>query len=68
MKFFFGGLDEHIEHHLFPAVPSRNLADLREAIDYPIQERQNVLKSWREIFVIARHKETQPGDEFVPRQ
>ena len=66
VKFFYGGLDEHIEHHLFPAVPSRNLTKLREAIDWPIQERQNVIKCWREIFAIARHKETQPGDELVP--
>jgi fatty acid desaturase len=67
VKFFYGGLDEHVEHHLFPAVPSRNLARLREAIDWPIPERQNVLQCWREIFAIARNKETHPKEEFVPR-
>ena len=36
VKFFYGGLDEHVEHHLFPAVPSRNLTRLREAIDHPL--------------------------------
>jgi fatty acid desaturase len=65
-KFFYGGLDEHVEHHLFPAVPSRNLTKLREALDWPIPERRNVLRCWREIIAIARHKESQPGDEFVP--
>jgi len=67
VKFLYGGLDEHVEHHLFPAVPSRNLTRLREAMDYPIPERRNVIGCWREIFEIAGHKETQPSDEFVPR-
>jgi fatty acid desaturase len=67
VKFLYGGLDEHVEHHLFPAVPSRNLTRLREAIDYPIPERRNVMTCWREILAIARHKEKQRSDEFVPR-
>jgi len=67
VKFLYGGLDEHVEHHIFPAIPSRNLTRLREALDYPIPERQNVIGCWREILGIARHKEKQPGDVFVPR-
>ncbi len=67
VKFLYGGLDEHVEHHLFPAVPSRNLTRLREALDCPISQRQNVIKCWREMLAIARHKEKQPADEFVPR-
>ncbi len=68
VKFIYGGLDEHVEHHLFPAVPSRNLTRLREALDaYPIPERRNIIQCWREILAIARHKEQQPGDVFVPR-
>lgn len=66
VKFFYGGLDEHVEHHLFPGVPSRNLSKLREAIGWPIPERRNVIQCWREIFTIARHKEAQAGDEFMP--
>lgn len=67
VKFLYGGLDEHVEHHLFPAVPSRNLTRLREALDYTIPDRQNVVRCWQEMLAIARHKEKQPGDEFVPR-
>jgi fatty acid desaturase len=67
VKFLYGGLDEHVEHHLFPAVPSQNLTRLREALDYAIPQRQNVFKCWQEILAIARHKEEQPGDELVPR-
>lgn len=67
VKFLYGGLDEHVEHHLFPAVPSRNLTKLREAFDWTIPVRQNVLRCWREIYAIARHKEMKTGDEFVPQ-
>jgi fatty acid desaturase len=65
-KFFYGGLDEHVEHHLFPAVPSRNLAKLREALPLSIPGRMNVIACWREIFAIARHQESHPDDVFVP--
>jgi len=67
VKFLYGGLDEHVEHHLFPAVPSRNLTRLRGALDYPIPERQNLIRCWREILAIAGHKEKHPGDELIPR-
>ena len=65
-RFFYGGLDEHVEHHLFPGVPSRNLARLRAALDQPIPERKNVIACWREILAIARHREEHPDEVFVP--
>ncbi len=66
VRFFYGGLDEHVEHHLFPAVPSRNLTKLRESISWKIPERYNVIQCWREILAIARRKETHPEDVLVP--
>lgn len=66
IKFFYGGLDEHVEHHMFPAVPSRNLTKLREAIDWKIPPRKNVIQCWKEILAIARRKETYPEDEILP--
>ena len=66
VKFFYGGLDEHVEHHLFAAVPSRNLTKLREAVDWPIPKRKNVIECWREIYAISKHKETHPDDVCVP--
>ena len=65
-KFFFGGLDEHVEHHMFPAVPSRNLAKLQEAMGIPVPERKNVIACWREMMAIARHREAHPDEVFVP--
>ena len=66
-RFFYGGLDEHVEHHLFAGVPSHNLTGLREALDIVIPERKNVIKCWREIYAISKHLETHPEDVFVPR-
>lgn len=65
-KFFYGGLDEHVEHHLFPAVPSRNLTKLREAIDQPLPVRKNVIACWREIYAIAKYREEHPDAVYVP--
>jgi fatty acid desaturase len=65
-KFFYGGLDEHVEHHLFPGVPSRNLTKLRQALDIRIPERKNVIACWKEIYAIAKHKETHPHEVFIP--
>lgn len=65
-RFFFGGLDEHVEHHLFSAVPSHNLTRLREALDITIPERKNVIACWREMFAIAGHRESHPDDVFLP--
>jgi fatty acid desaturase len=66
LKFFYGGLDEHVEHHLFPAVPSRNLGKLRDAINWSVPERHNVIRCWKEIYAIARHREQHPDDVFIP--
>jgi fatty acid desaturase len=65
-KFFYGGLDEHVEHHLFPAVPSRNLTRLRNVIDQPIPARKNVIACWREIYAIAKYREENANAVFVP--
>jgi len=65
-KFFYGGLDEHVEHHLFAAVPSRNLTKLRQSLSLSIPRRMNVIDCWREIYAIARHKETHPDEVLVP--
>lgn len=66
LKFFYGGLDEHVEHHLFPAVPSRNLGKLRDAMSWKVPERRNVIQCWKEICEIARHREQHPDDVFLP--
>ena len=60
------GLDEHFENHFYPAVPSRNLGKLRDAIGLPIPELIGVVASWREIFAIAKRREQEPDQVLVP--
>jgi fatty acid desaturase len=66
VKFLYGGLDEHVEHHLFPAVPSRNLGRLRAALNWPIPERVGVVACWREILAIAARQEESPDAVLLP--
>ena len=66
MRFLYGGLDEHIEHHIYPAVPSRNLGKLRDAMGLPIPERIGVVACWREILAIAKRQEQEPDQVLIP--
>ena len=66
VRFLYGGLDEHIEHHIYPAVPSRNLGKLRDAMGLPIPERIGVVACWREILAIAKRQEQEPDQVLIP--
>ncbi len=66
VKFLYGGLDEHVEHHMYPSVPSRNLTKLRHVMGADIPERKSVVACWQEIMAIARNKDAHPDEEFVP--
>ncbi|MBT7066495.1 MAG: hypothetical protein HN919_09355, partial [Verrucomicrobia bacterium] len=62
----FWGLDDHIEHHDFPSVPSRNLPRLRRLLNQEIPEAKSLVACWQEIFAIAREKEQHPDHVFAP--
>jgi len=61
----FWGLDDHVEHHLYPIVPSRNLPKLRKLIKDDLPEPKTVIGNWREMFEIARRKDQDEKTEFV---
>ncbi len=63
---YWGGLDDHIEHHIFPAVPSCNLPKLHELLKDEQDERTGIFACWREIFVVAKGKEQRANMEYVP--
>lgn len=65
IKTFFWGLDDHVDHHLYPVVPSRNLPKLHKVLakDLPIPD--NVFGCWAEMFEISREKDRDPSTEFV---
>ena len=65
IKTIFWGLDDHVDHHLFPIVPSRNLSELHEILKDNLPEPDNIFGCWTEMFAIAREKDNNPKNEFL---
>ncbi|MCF7816466.1 MAG: fatty acid desaturase [Kiritimatiellales bacterium] len=62
----YWGLDDHIDHHIYPLVPSRNLPKLHNLLHKELPEPLGMMDCWREIFAVAREKDVRPNNEFVP--
>jgi fatty acid desaturase len=62
----YGGLDDHVDHHLYPVVPSRNLPRLHKLLKKDLPVTTNVLTCWKEMFAIAREKDKNPDHEYIP--
>jgi fatty acid desaturase len=65
IKLIFWGLDDHVDHHLFPVVPSRNLPKLHKLLEKELPDPDNVFGCWTEMFEIAREKDLDPKREFL---
>jgi len=61
----FWGLDDHIDHHIYPLVPSRNLPKLHKLLQQDLPEPLSLIGCWREMFAIAKEKNIRPQNEFV---
>lgn len=66
IRLIFWGLDDHVDHHLYPGIPSRNLPKLHRILAKDLPEPKNIFQCWREMFAIAREKDRHPENEFVP--
>lgn len=66
IKLIFWGLDDHVDHHLFPSIPSKNLPKLHKIIATDLPEPKNMIDCWREMFEIAKEKDSHPENEYVP--
>ena len=62
------GLDDHIDHHHFPGIPSRNLPKLHKILQHDLPEPRGVIGCWQEMFAIAREKDINPENEYVPEK
>lgn len=62
----YWGLDDHVDHHYFPVVPSRNLPKLHKILKKDLAEPKSMINCWREMFAIAREKDSHPENEYVP--
>ncbi len=65
IKSIFWGLDDHVEHHLYPAVPSRSLPKLHELLEKELPRVENIFGCWTEMFATTREKDKDPSVEFV---
>ena len=66
VRLIYGGLDDHVDHHLYPSVPSRNLPKLHQLLAPNLPEPRSMVGCWKEMFAIAREKDARPASEYVP--
>jgi fatty acid desaturase len=66
VKLIFWGLDDHVDHHLYPGVPSRNLPKLHRILQDELPEPRTMIECWKEMFAVAREKDEYPEHEYVP--
>jgi fatty acid desaturase len=62
LRFIYWNMNYHTEHHMYAAVPCYNLPALHEHVkgDLP-PSRRGVVAAWREIIMILRRQEVEPG-------
>ncbi len=61
----YWGLDDHVDHHIYPTIPSRNLPKLHKLLQDDLPEPMSLVECWREMFAIAKEKDARPNNEFV---
>lgn len=65
IRSFFWGLDDHVDHHLFPIVPSRNLPRLHRILKDQLPNVDNIFGCWAEMFEITKEKDQDPRREYL---
>jgi fatty acid desaturase len=65
IRTIYWGLDDHVDHHLYPVVPSRNLPKLHRLLAKDLPVPDNVIGCWKEMFATAKEKDRDPRREFV---
>ncbi len=64
-SFIYWKMEYHIEHHMFPMVPSFNLPKLHEEIKNQLPKSQTLFEAYKEIFP-AVIKKSKNQDYFIP--
>ncbi len=68
LNLIYWGLDDHVDHHLFPAVPSRNLPRLHQILKRDLAFPKNILDCWAEMYAVSREKDVNPANEYIPEE
>ena len=64
-SFIYWKMEYHIEHHMFPMVPSYNLPKLHEFIKDQLPKPQTLLEAYKEIIPAVIKKSKDPG-YYIP--
>ena len=64
-SFIYWKMEYHIEHHMFPSVPSYNLPKLHEAIKDQLPKPQTLFEAYKEIIPAVLKKTKDPG-YYIP--
>ena len=64
-SFIYWKMEYHIEHHMFPMVPSHNLPKLHEEIKYQLPKPQSLFEAYKEIIPAVIKKSKNP-DYYIP--
>ena len=64
-SFIYWKMEYHIEHHMFPSVPSYNLPKLHEAIKQQLPKPQTLFEAYKDI-IPAVIKKTNDPNYFIP--
>ena len=65
LSFIYWSMEYHIEHHMFPSVPSYNLPKLHEAIKDQLPKPQSLYQAYKEIIPAVIKKSKDPN-YFIP--
>ena len=65
-SFIYWKMEYHIEHHMFPMVPSYNLPKLHEEIKNQLPKPQSLLEAYKEIIPAVIKKSKDPN-YFIKR-
>jgi fatty acid desaturase len=64
-SFIYWKMEYHIEHHMFPMVPSYNLPKLYEEIKDQLPKPQNLIEAYKEIIPAVIKKSKDPN-YYIP--
>ena len=64
-SFIYWKMEYHIEHHMFPMVPSHKLPQLHEEIKHQLPKPQSLFEAYKEIIPAVIKKSKNP-DYYIP--
>ena len=66
LSFLYWHMEYHLEHHMYPMVPSYNLPKLYEEIKDQLPKPQNLIEAYREIIPAVIKKSKDPNYYMAP--